>query len=270
MLIYEFRVILPITVEEYQVGQLYSVAEASKNETGGGEGIEVLKNEPYTDFPLMNDGTFDKGQYTLKMFHLASKVPTYITYLAPTGSLDIQEEAWNAYPYCRTVLTNPGYMKENFFIKIETLHSPDAGTQQNAHNLTQKQLIERKVVVIDIANDPVPSGDYKEDQDPSKFKSLKTGRGPLTEDWQSQTSPVMCAYKLVTCEFKWWGLQTRVEKFIIDAEQRIFTNFHRQVFCWIDRWHGMTMADIRALEAKTKDDLQKQLNEGEVRGTTAE
>ena len=39
MLIKEFRVILPMTVEEYQVAQLYAVAEASKNETGGGEGI---------------------------------------------------------------------------------------------------------------------------------------------------------------------------------------------------------------------------------------
>lgn len=32
---------LPLTVDEYQVGQLYSVAEASKAETGGGEGVEV-------------------------------------------------------------------------------------------------------------------------------------------------------------------------------------------------------------------------------------
>ena len=66
MLITEFRVILPLTVEEYQVAQLYSVAEASKNETGGGEGIEVLKNEPYTGHPLCN-GQYDVGQYTLKV-----------------------------------------------------------------------------------------------------------------------------------------------------------------------------------------------------------
>lgn len=48
---------------QYQVGQLYSVAEASKNETGGGEGIEILKNEPYE-----KDG--EKGQYTHKIYHL--------------------------------------------------------------------------------------------------------------------------------------------------------------------------------------------------------
>lgn len=46
------------------MGQLYSVAEASKNETGGGEGVEVLVNEPYEK----DDG--EKGQYTHKIYHL--------------------------------------------------------------------------------------------------------------------------------------------------------------------------------------------------------
>ena len=39
----------------------------------------------------------------------------------------------------------------------------------------------------------------------------------------------MTAYKLVTIQFKWWGLQDRVENFIHSTEKRIFTNFHRQV-----------------------------------------
>ena len=73
MIIKEYRVTLPMTVEEYQVAQLYSVAEASKNETGGGEGVEVIKNEPYDGVPLLN-GKFTKGQYTYKIYHLQSKV----------------------------------------------------------------------------------------------------------------------------------------------------------------------------------------------------
>ena len=28
-----------------------------------------------------------------------------------------------------------------------------------------------------------------------------------------------------------------------------------QVFCWTDKWHGMTMEDIRELEEKTKREL---------------
>lgn len=80
------------------------MAEVSKNETGGGEGIEVLKNEPFKDHPLLN-GKYSSGQYTYKIYHLASKVPAFIRLLAPKGSLEIHEEAWNAYPYCRTVIT---------------------------------------------------------------------------------------------------------------------------------------------------------------------
>ncbi|XP_063853483.1 phosphatidylinositol transfer protein beta isoform-like isoform X5 [Scylla paramamosain] len=176
--LYFSRVILPLTVEEYQVAQLYSVAEASKNETGGGEGIEVLKNEPFENYPLLGD-EYNKGQYTYKIYHLKSKVPAFIRLLAPEGSLEMHEEAWNAYPYCRTIISNPSYMKRNFTVMIETLHLADMGTQENAHRLTGEKLNMREVVTIDIANDPVKPADYKADEDPTKFKSEKTGRGPL-------------------------------------------------------------------------------------------
>jgi len=266
MIIKEYRVTLPMTVEEYQVAQLYSVAEASKNETGGGEGVEVLKNEPYDNVPLLN-GKFTKGQYTHKIYHLASKVPGWIKMVAPKGSLEVHEEAWNAYPYCKTVLSNPGYMKDNFYIVIETYHLADRGDQENVHELDKKKLKDRSVVYIDIANDPVASADYKKDEDPSTFQSEKTGRGPLSGDWKKTVEPVMTAYKLVTIQFKWWGLQDRVETFIHSTEKRLFTNFHRQVFCWMDRYHGMTMEDIRALEEKTKKELDEERAKGEVRGT---
>jgi len=257
-----------MTVEEYQVAQLYSVAEASKNETGGGEGVEVLKNEPYDNVPLLN-GKFTKGQYTYKIYHLASKVPGWIKMVAPKGSLEVHEEAWNAYPYCKTVLSNPGYMKDNFYIVVETYHIADRGDQENVHELDKKKLKDRTVVPIDIANDEVAAADFKKDEDPSTFKSEKTGRGPLSGDWKASVEPVMTAYKLVTIQFKWWGLQDRVENFIHATEKRIFTNFHRQVFCWMDKWHGMTMDDIRALEEETKKKLDEERSKGEIRGTAA-
>ena len=51
--------------KQYHIAQLYSVAEASKNETGGGDGVEVVKNEP------CNHDKMGNGQYTYKIFHLA-------------------------------------------------------------------------------------------------------------------------------------------------------------------------------------------------------
>ncbi|KAI4454934.1 phosphatidylinositol transfer protein [Holotrichia oblita] len=62
----------------------------------------------------------------------------------------------------------------------------------------------------------------------------------------------------------------RVEAFIQKSERRLFTSFHRQVFCWMDRWYGLTMADIRAIEDKTKEELEALRQKGEVRGMRAD
>nr|XP_046230476.1 phosphatidylinositol transfer protein beta isoform isoform X1 [Scatophagus argus] len=265
VLIKEYRVVLPVSVEEYQVGQLYSVAEASKNETGGGEGIEVLKNEPYE-----KDG--EKGQYTHKIYHLKSKVPGFVKMIAPEGALVFHEKAWNAYPYCRTIVTNE-YMKDDFMIKIETWHKPDMGTIENVHDLDEQTWRTVEVVPIDIANkEEVAPGDYKPEEDPALFHSTKTGRGPLSPEWKNELStdcPHMCAYKLVTVKFRWWGLQTKVENFIHKQEKRIFTNFHRQLFCWIDRWVGLNMEDIRRMEEETQKELEELRSKGPIRGTSA-
>ncbi|XP_017552340.1 phosphatidylinositol transfer protein, alpha a isoform X1 [Pygocentrus nattereri] len=264
----ERRVVLPVSVEEYQVGQLYSVAEASKNETGGGEGVEVLKNEPYEK----EDG--EKGQYTHKIYHLQSKVPTFVRILAPSSALNIHEKAWNAYPYCRTVLTNE-YMKDNFMIMIETWHKPDLGEQENVHKLDPETWKKVEVVYIDIADrSQVDPKDYKPEEDPATFKSAKSGRGPLGPEWkkelpQKTDCPHMCAYKLVTVKFKWFGLQNKVEGFIHKQEKRLFTNFHRQLFCWLDKWIDLTMDDIRRMEEDTQKELDKMREKDPVKGMSA-
>ncbi|KAI6187574.1 hypothetical protein M3Y98_00259000 [Aphelenchoides besseyi] len=233
MIIKEYRVVLPMSVEEYQVGQLFSVAEASKNETGGGEGVEVLKNEPFNNFPLLN-GAFDSGQYTHKIYHLQSKVPALLRKVAPRGSLAIHEKAWNAYPYCRTELS--------------------------AHSLKPDVLAKRDVVNINIANDNefLNREDVKPETSPRLFYSERTGRGRLDPaTWRQDCEPVMCAYKLVTVYFKWFGLQNMVETFAHKQYPRLFSKFHREVFCWIDRWYGLTMADIRELERLAQQELDE-------------
>ncbi|CAD6187757.1 unnamed protein product [Caenorhabditis auriculariae] len=269
MIIKEYRVVLPMSVEEYQVGQLWSVAEASKAETGGGEGVEVRKNEPFDGKPLLN-GQYSQGQYTHKIYHLQSKVPSILRKIAPKGSLAIHEEAWNAYPYCRTVVTNPDYMKENFFVKIETIHLPDRGTTENAHGLGAEELAKREVININIANDNefLNSSDIQPSTTPGTFISSKTGRGPLKGNWRETAQPVMCAYKLVTVYFKWFGFQKIVEGYAHAQYPRLFSKFHREVFCWIDQWHGLTMTDIRAIEDKAQRELEEQRKSGQVRGMT--
>ena len=66
-----------------------------------------------------------------------------------------------------------------------------------------------------------PQKEYKKEEDPHYFVSTKTGRGPLQDNWleeyksaQSEKS-VMCAYKLIRVEFKYWGMQVRFVSFFM-------------------------------------------------------
>ncbi|KAI9478351.1 MAG: hypothetical protein EXX96DRAFT_244929 [Benjaminiella poitrasii] len=256
MIINEYRVINNCTEAEYKIAQLYATAMASKNTTGGGEGVEVLKNEPY-------EKGNEKGQYTHKIYRLASRVPAWVRAIAPSGALDLYEEAWNAYPYCKTVLKN-GYMKDSFSIVYETLHVDGSrGEIENALNISKEELKKRNVIIIDIAHDKIDPKDYKAEEDPKLYHSKKTGRGPLSDpDWQKKVDPVMTCYKLVYIEFKWFGIQGKTESFIAKTIHHLFTIFHRQLFCWTDGWYGLTIDDIRAIEEQTKKDLDEKRNVG--------
>ncbi|KAF3848155.1 hypothetical protein F7725_021183 [Dissostichus mawsoni] len=175
----------PFVSLQYQVGQLYAVAEASKNETGGGEGVEV-------------------------------------------------------------------------------------------HGLEKSKWDKVQIVDIDIADkSSISQKDYNPEHDPAIFKSVKTGRGPLGPEWKKELAdnpdcPHMCAYKLVSVEFKWTGLQTAVESTIHKIEKRVFTHFHRQLFCWIDKWIDLSMDDIRRMEDETKAQLDDMRKNDEVKGLGAD
>lgn len=52
----------------------------------------------------------------------------------------------------------------------------------------------------------------------------------------------------------------------MSQEERLFRHFHRQLFCWMDEWYGLTMQDIRALEAATANELDQERKAGAKKG----
>ncbi|XP_017018128.1 protein retinal degeneration B isoform X1 [Drosophila kikkawai] len=271
MLIKEYRIPLPLTVEEYRIAQLYMIAKKSREESHGeGSGVEIIINEPYKDGPGGN------GQYTKKIYHVGNHLPGWIKSLLPKSALTVEEEAWNAYPYTRTRYTCP--FVEKFSLDIETYYYPDNGYQDNVFQLSGSDLRNRIVDVIDIVKDQLWGGDYVKEEDPKHFVSEKTGRGPLPDDWleeywrevkgKMQPTPrnmsLMTAYKICRVEFRYWGMQTKLEKFIHDvALRKMMLRAHRQAWAWQDEWHGLTIEDIRELERQTQLALAKKMGGGE-------
>jgi len=203
VLIKEFRIVLPMKSDEFQIGQLYAIAKESNKQTHDDAGVEILKNEPF------EDAAMGKGQYTYKIYHLGSRLPGWVRTLAPANALILHEESWNAFPYCKTVITSP-FMPDKFKYIIETRYfEDDNGERENALNLDEQTLKKRKIEYVDIITPPKDPKDYNPDEDPTKFKSKKTGRGLLKPGWQKETTPIMCAYKAVTVEIKIFGIQKK-------------------------------------------------------------
>jgi hypothetical protein len=228
MLIKEYRIPLPLTVEEYRIAQLYMIAKKSREESSGaGSGVEILVNEPY------KDGPGGQGQYTRKIYHVGSHLPGWLKGILPKTALMVEEEAWNAYPYTKTRYTCP--FVEKFSLEIETYYYEDNGHQENVFHLTGSDLRNRIVDVINVVKDQLYGADYLKSEDPSFYKSEKSGRGPLSDNWleeywkevQGKPQPLpngkalMCAYKLCRVEFRYWGMQTKIEKFIHDIGKTV-------------------------------------------------
>uniref|UniRef100_A0A3B4CSC2 DDHD domain-containing protein n=1 Tax=Pygocentrus nattereri TaxID=42514 RepID=A0A3B4CSC2_PYGNA len=252
MLIKEYRIPMPLSVEEYRIAQLYMIQKKSREEScGEGSGVEILENRPYTDGPGGN------GQYTHKVYHIGMHIPSWFRSILPKAALRVEEESWNAYPYTRTRYTCP--FVEKFSIDIETYYKSDTGNQADVFNLSPVERRQRTLDLIDVVKDPIPPHEYKAEEDPRIYHSIKTNRGPLNDDWiedfvkDPSKSPIMCAYKLCKVEFRYWGMQSKIERFIHDVGLRkVMVRAHRQAWCWQDEWYGLTMEDIRQLELETQ------------------
>ncbi|KAK6046005.1 phosphatidylinositol transfer protein [Cooperia oncophora] len=210
------------------------------------------------------------GIYTYKIYRCKSKMPWILQKLLPEEAFELHEESWNAYPYCKTVLTlatrplqNPGYMGEDSMLVIESIHLPDNGSSENPLNINRK----RDIVFLDICDDTlIGEANYRPESDPKIFKSERTGRGQLREDWMEHTTPMMCCYKAVTVQFKWLGLGSLVEKTIMKQYSKIFSNFHRHAFCWIDTWFDLTDEELQEYDEETARQLQELVNSEKRRG----
>ncbi|NXP59028.1 PITC1 protein, partial [Chloropsis cyanopogon] len=247
MLVKEYRICMPLTTEEYRVGQLYTISKHSHQESEKGEGVEVVKNEPH------EDPVHGPGQFTEKRVHLSSKLPSWARAVTPR-IFYITEKAWNYYPYTITADSHSLQCSflPKFSIYIETKYEDNCGDSENIFH-SDKILGDHEVSFLDIAFDEIPERYYRSLEDPRFFSSAKTGRGPLREGWRQHTQPIMCSYKLVSVKFEVWGLQTRVEQFVHKVIRDILLIGHRQAFAWVDEWCGMTMEEVRRYEQATQE-----------------
>lgn len=253
MLVKEYRICMPITVEEYKVGQLYMIAKHSYEQSQNGEGVEVVENRPH------EDPEHGLGQYTEKRIHLSSRLPTWIRSMLPK-IFYVTEKAWNYYPF--TVTEYSCSFLPRFSVHILTKYEDNNGATHNCLNCSEEVLKQRTVDYIDIAVDECSPHHFKEEEDVTKFHSEKTGRGPLLAGWRENTKPIMCSYKLVEVRFDMvYMLQARIEEFVHKSIREILLVGHRQAFAWLDDWFEMSLEGVREFEKKMQEETNEKVGQ---------
>ena len=63
--------------------------------------------------------------------------------ILPKSALRVEEEAWNAYPYTKTIYRCP--FIEKFTLEIETKYQSDGGEQDNIFDLSKAELRTRTI-----------------------------------------------------------------------------------------------------------------------------
>ncbi|KAL8151045.1 hypothetical protein V2J09_020853 [Rumex salicifolius] len=239
VLIKEFRIVMPMSLEEYEIAQAYTVIKLQQETATSTEGVDVLENQAF------EDNVYGKGHYTSKVyrfqrFQLGLQVLHHPILSLCKRKLGMHIQDANQSPcFNKLVLT------------IETIHLADNGKSENVHGLNKQKLASRQVETIDIASSVRDCWSYLVgccDADFSQFRSTMTGRGPLLEGWSERCSPVMTAYKLVTVDAPYWGFGKRLEQAIIAGERALFLESHRHCFAWIDDWYGMSGSQLLELE----------------------
>jgi hypothetical protein len=256
----EFRIIVPTSLAQYRIGNLFMANRIAREDKGGGEGIELCKNEPY-------DEGDEHGIYTYKIYHIKSKIPGAIRWAVPESYLHFHEESHNSYPHYLTTCTIP--TKENdFFLHIESRHiayTRGAEIPDNLIGLTPEELAKRKVLYLDIVGH-VPKPDAPEydllgfscpaagiNQPLHEKKPDKVDHSKLPAWIDEYEGEMMMAIKVVKFRFHWKGLQSLVKSFLMEKTYPgLFTNTHRKLVSWIGEWGPMSQEDLNAYEAETE------------------
>lgn len=250
MLLIEYRITLPLSLNQYQIAQLHTTAEMSKDFTSPGEGVEILENIPCDTAFLPNQTplrkSVNKVQRTSKRYH----IPDSISAAAGLSNCIMRESSFNGFPSFRTVVTAETGATGEFTIDTVCKKMDDI-KQNNIFKLPQVILDKRSVVDIDIVNDTLPLELVSEDEEPKNVLGLK-------DDWQSSLVPQlsMVVYKLVFVKNS-RDAPKEVNTLVMDNLRVMFTLFHRKLICSQDRWKGLNIDDIRTIEEETKDVLDK-------------
>ncbi|KJP86253.1 hypothetical protein AK88_04067 [Plasmodium fragile] len=253
MKLVEFRVTMPLSMEEYNLCQRYLLAkmtcEDADNAITGmgcnnrtdGKSLVLFKKGKAED---ENGETVD---YTFKRMNLVNKVPKWLQNFVDPNYCLIDEKSWNNHPKLRTVYEARGFPRAR--VEVDSTFRPGHNTEDNVFNLSDEVLAERKVILVDIVKDSAYCREYYPEEDPTLYYSEKAQRGKLDDNWIEKSKVLITCYKLFHIDIPYFGVFcSKLENWIVSAIKESLVKYHRKSFCWIDEWVDLSEEQIHKFE----------------------
>ena len=266
MKIVEFRIIVPLALEKCGHASDYACFKRSAEAKGesDSEGMEFVETYDYEE-------NGEKGHFTHKVMHLKSKVPAVIRWVVPDKYLHITELSHSAFPHYLTEYEMPG-MGKDFVLSTDTKHydyKPNGKIPNNSANLTASELNQREIRYLDILNGPIydkslnlkgfsyPEADIELMQSDKKVNEKEPPGWTL-----NYNGPMTCIIKTVKFHFKWLGIQSAVEAFVLNSVfPEVFMDNHRAMIKWAPEWSKVSREDLTRMEnEKQQQDQKKEFN----------
>ena len=253
MQITEYKIKLPFSVDEAQIGSIFTQMEARKEL----DGVKVKHDTPfsgfnqYPGFELYDSGRYTYIEYKANNKEMSERIPDWLLSMFQLPEeMIIHQETWDNFPYILTVTTMPGFFKQNFHTIVESYYGTSDSPPIHENYQTKLGLKKHAAVNIDIANDKID--DYEEGKDPTK---CKTGKGPLTSDWQSGEGPFSTVYQTasVNCSLDVDLFNVAEGMMAKTAEQEIIKYF-KSLYCFSGEWTKLSLEEVKAMD-------QTQLNQ---------
>jgi hypothetical protein len=231
----EYRIPVPLTLDEYQIGIDYAYFSGIKEQMGTGAGVTLLERREFEeDDP--KDIRMEAGTYRRKENQFGHHLPAILRGLAPEGSLAVIEESWDCFPYKKSVFKS-AYMGESFYLEVrQMIVEDDRGDLENPLML-EEEYLGREIEYIDILLDDKTSSPLEGGADVVTFQSEKHERGPIKENFHESHEPITTVYSAVIFRLVTPMLQETAENLLLSWGVRdMLLAVHRRAYCTIDAW----------------------------------
>ena len=263
MRIIEFRIIVPLSIEQCHHASNYACFKFSADAKGESE----TEGMEFVDFYDYEDENGEKGRFSHKIMHLKSRVPAIIRWAVPDKYLHVAEISRDAFPHCTTEYKMPG-VGDDCYLCLDSNHYPYAKPEdipENSAHLTEEELKIREIRYLDILDGPV--GDktvlLNDFEFPAEgIQKLVSDHKPNEKElphWvQNYKGTMICAVKTVKFNFKWWGIQTAVEAFVLNSiVPQVLLDNHRGMVAWAPDWSKITPKQLEEMIDERKAQDQK-------------